>query len=106
MTLSNGWISISVRRVSGPAGKTRLPRMLPRVGDGDVRMRVRADRVGDQIAQVRFRRCAGAQLTPSSGTRVVPATVSSAVPSRDSNDATTAAVFGSSAIALVIGTSS
>ena len=45
-------------------------------------------------------------LTASSGTRVVPTTMSSSDPSRASYAATTAAVAGSSGMALVIGISS
>ena len=59
MTLSNGWISISVRRVSGPAGKMRLPRMLPELTIAMSAARLGAHRVGDHIAEVGFR---GAQV--------------------------------------------
>ena len=45
-------------------------------------------------------------MSASSGTRLVATTVLSSVPSRSSYDFTTAAVRGSSASALVIGTSS
>ena len=46
------------------------------------------------------------RIFPGPYTLVVPATVSSAVLSRDSNDAIEAAVFGSSASSFVIGSSS
>ena len=72
MTLSNGWISSSVRRVSGPAGKTRLPRMLPELV---IAMSALASaRIASATRSPRFvseaRRC---RLTPSSGVAVVPA---------------------------------
>ena len=105
MTLSNGWISISVRRVRGPAGKRRFPRMLPELTIArSVPASARsasATRLPRFVSEVRRW-----LLTPSSGTREVATTLSSLSAEPAFVGCDHRLVRGSSGIALVIGSSS
>ncbi len=76
------------------------------VDHGRVAARGGAHGVGDEIAEVGFRRAQPRRCAPSSGVRFEPTTSSSPAPSFDSYALTTSAVFGSSGSAPVIGISS